>query len=180
MVRRHPPGWVSNRKATAIRVAAVICVIMAQAVDGKPTKFFKDKYPEYAKTVREDHGSFLKRRHNNFMKNGTVADSKRRGRPPNVPKWVAVRASEIFKQGYIVYARTTASAKTESPVHLWWTSIDAACKQNTTLRDICQVCSVSPKTLLKHMKEHDPNLVRRRIATALSSYVFRKKDTCNM
>ncbi len=29
MVRKHPSGWKSNRSTTAMRVAAVVCVIMA-------------------------------------------------------------------------------------------------------------------------------------------------------
>ena len=161
MARKHDLGWVTNRKEVAVRVAAVVCVIMAMALDGSPAALFRKQYPEYAKQVKEDHSAFCQRHYNNFIAKGTVADKKRSGRPPKVPPFVAKQASAILKAGRIVERYTSANATEPVEYHVWYSSIASACKHNQTLDYLCKLYDVAPKKLLKAMQKADPNLVRR-------------------
>jgi hypothetical protein len=84
-MRKHPSDWVSSRKSVEVRVAAVVCVIIALATGKSVTTTFKDLYPTYAQQVKMDKKEFCETRYNNFMKTGTVSDQKRSGRPPKLP-----------------------------------------------------------------------------------------------
>jgi hypothetical protein len=117
--------------------------------------------------VADDHGRFCKRHYNNFIRTGTVRDSKRPGRPPKLPKGIALQASSLFKAGTLVKAYPHADAKKMVDVHVWWTSVDVACEESKALGDICRLYTITPKQLLKYMKSADPNLVRRRIDVKL-------------
>jgi hypothetical protein len=162
-MRKHPSGWKSKRKHTDMRVAAVVCMILALASGGCATTIFVDMYRDYAAQVKEDHGRFIKRHYDNFTMYGSVADRKHGGRPPKVSKEVALHASNIFKAGTVVKAYPYADAKDMVDVHIWWTSIEVACQQCQALQDLCTMYNITCKQLLKYMKKADPNLVRRRI-----------------
>jgi hypothetical protein len=146
-----------------MRVAAVVCMILALGPGGCAATNFVENYPDYAAQVKEDHGRFCKRHYENFTATGSVADRKHGGRKPKVPTGVALQASNIFKAGTVVQAYPHADAKRKVDVHIWWTSINVACQQSQALRDLCTACNITPKQLLKYMKKADPNLVRRRI-----------------
>jgi hypothetical protein len=60
-MRKHPSGWMTKRKSTDMRVAAVVCMILALASGGCAATNFVDMYPDYAAQVKEDHGRFCKR-----------------------------------------------------------------------------------------------------------------------
>jgi hypothetical protein len=111
-------------------------MILALATGGSAATNFADIYPDYAAQVKEDHGRFCKRHYENFTATGSVADRKHRGRPPKVPKEVALKARTIFKAGTVVQAYPHADAKRMVDVHIWWTSIDVACQQSQALRDL--------------------------------------------
>lgn len=178
MVRRHPSGWKSNRSTTAMRVAAVVCVIMAlTTADEKftPAYYYREQYPDYAKEVHGDLNRFCKLHHKNFTANGTVATPKHGGRPSNVPHAVAFHASTIFKAGKVVKAYPSADSKRKVDVHVWWTSIEVACQENDTLRQLCTDYNITPKRLLKYMKWADPDLVRRRIDVKLDLTKIQKQ-----
>ena len=118
MVRKPPSGWKSNRSTTAMRVAAVVCVIMAlTTADEKftPAYYYREQYPDYAKEVHGDLNRFCKLHHKNFTANGTVATPKHGGRPSNVPHAVAFHASTIFKAGKVVKAYPSADSKYRQP-----------------------------------------------------------------
>jgi hypothetical protein len=97
-----------------MRVAAVVCVIMAlTTADEKftPAYYYREQYPDYAKEVHGDLNRFCKLHHKNFTANGTVATPKHGGRPSNVPHAVAFHASTIFKAGKVVKAYPSADSK---------------------------------------------------------------------
>ncbi len=162
-MRKHPSDWKSKRKSTDIRVAAVLCMILAIHNGGCAATNFVDMYPDYAAQVNEDHGRFCKRHYDNFTMYGSVADRKHGGRQPKISKDVALHASNIFKAGTVVKAYPHADAQRMVDVHVWWTSIELACQQCQALQDLCTMYNITAKQLLKYMKEADPNLVRRRI-----------------
>lgn len=110
-MRKHPSDWVSSRKPVEVRVAAVVCVIIALATGNAVSTTFKDLYPTYAKQVKMDKTEFCHTHYNNFMKTGTVSDKKRSGRPPKLPHSVALEASKIFKAGTTIKAYPKADAK---------------------------------------------------------------------
>jgi hypothetical protein len=133
MVRKHPLGWVSNRKSVCARVAAVMAVLMVLAIAGSPkgaAGYYRTHYPKYAAQVNQDLNSFCMCHYHNFKQYGTVATRKHKGRPPKVPDDVALKASETFKAGKVVKAYPSAEAKKKVDVHVWWTSIKVACQEN--------------------------------------------------
>jgi hypothetical protein len=153
-----------------MRVAAVVCVIMALAIADAtktPAFYYRRDYPELAAQVHQDLNRFCRRHHRNFNANGTVATPKHGGRPSKLPYTVAFHASTIFKAGKMVKAFPSADAKRKVDVHVWWTSIEVACHENDTLHQLCSDYNITPKRLLKYMKKADPNLVRRRIDVKL-------------
>jgi hypothetical protein len=162
-MRKHPSDWKSKRKSKDMRVAAVLCMILAMHSGGCAATNFVEMYPDYAAQVKEDHGRFCKRHYETFTMYGTVADRKHSGKPSKVSKEVALQASSIFKAGTVVRAYPHADAKHELDVHIWWTSTEVACQQCQALRDMCNLCNITCKQLLKYMKKADPSLVRRRI-----------------
>jgi hypothetical protein len=73
-MRKHPSDWVSSRKPIEVRVAAVVCVIIALATGKAVSTTFKALYPTYAEQVKMDKTEFCQTHYNNFMKTGTVSD----------------------------------------------------------------------------------------------------------
>jgi hypothetical protein len=75
-MRKHPSERQSKRKSIDIRVAAVLCMILAINNVGCAAINFVDMYPDYAAQVKEDHGRFCKRHYDNSTMYGSVADQK--------------------------------------------------------------------------------------------------------
>lgn len=163
MVRKHPLGWKSNRATMEMKVAAVVCMITATALEGSVAGIYRNEYPDYVAEIHSDLTRFCIRHHSNFLKYGTVATRKHKGRPPKVPDDVALKASIIFKAGKVVEAYPYADAERKTEVHVWWTSIKVACRECSDLQDLCTKYDITPKQLLKRMRAVDPKLVRRRV-----------------
>lgn len=98
-----------------------------------------------------------------FMETGSIENKPRAKNPRKVSDAVAKKCAETIKQGYYQMRQRPGPQADVVQVHLYWTSIKAACAESPYLRNVCQTHGVSPAGLLKRMRQVDPKLKWKRL-----------------
>lgn len=111
-----------------------------------------------------DVAAFLKHWREQFAKNGSVKDAARRGRHPKVA------AADAKRYGDLLMVGTTEVVLGPDGEVMWqghrpFTSMRDACQHCEELALACMYHSLTPRSLLKHIRPHCPDLARRSTAS---------------
>lgn len=106
----------------------------------------------------KDVRGFIQRWGERFLEEGNVENKPHHPDTHKVSDADAKLAAQALKGGYIGWRKPCTPGAEGQMVHMYWTSINRACKENPVLKTIIDKCNVSPAHLLKRMHEVDPNL----------------------
>jgi hypothetical protein len=130
------------------RVAAVGAMFIARGRIDKAAEVFKNISTKDVSKPRR----FITSWWDKFTRTLSLLPEKRGGRKPSMSKTVALTASKALKAGYL-----------KGGQHHRCHSVGQAVRMSTRLGKIKEASGVSAKTMLKHMKAADSNLVKHKI-----------------
>lgn len=145
------------------RLLAVICWLVSGACLAEALKAWKKRYDPKIHGPVSAVRALITYWGPRFMKTGSIENKPRQKSPRKVSDAVAKKCAETIKQGYFQKRKCPGPQGDVVEVHLYWTSIKAACAQSPYLKQVCQTYGVSPAALLKRMREVDPKLKWKRL-----------------
>lgn len=132
--------------------------VIATAIDQWAQHGGANAHPD-VKDVRR----FIQRWGERFLEEGTIENKAHHPDTHKVPNDDAKLAAQALKGGYIGWRKPCTPGAEAQMVHMFWTSINRACKENPILSSIIEKYNVSPAHLLKRMHEVDPGLKYRKL-----------------
>jgi len=112
--------------------------------------------------------AFIREQAHKFAKWRDVSN-RTAGRKPSTPKKVpdseVKKCTTALKQGYTqkLVVQGAGGVTTTTSVHMYYTTIDEACRHNHVLAATIERYNVTPRHLLRRMHQLDPNLTMRTV-----------------
>ena len=153
-----------------VRVAALLAFYLAGTVIYKAVKQLHQLLPEDEFDAIREPRAFIRYQVKKFLKFKTLRnllDTREPGVQKKVPDGVVMDCIVTLKAGYQVLVPLLPEAggaginAPTTPQHMWYTSIEQACKHNPKLAKVCSDYGVTPKYLQQRMHQMDPKLKRR-------------------
>lgn len=145
------------------RILAVTCFIAAGYVISKAIQLWNKQVDLEVHGEVKDLHKFIPDNYNKFKETGSVQNRTHHPDTKKVNDTVAKEAAAILKGGYITFRKPAGKKSDRQQVHLYYTSLHQAVKNEPRLQAILQDYGVDEKYLLRRMHEVDPDLVYRTV-----------------